>query len=239
MKYVIFSDIHGNGLSFKAFLQDIKKYKYDQIIFLGDFIGYYYDAEEIISYCIDHQVKCLLGNHDSYFLAMLEGSIKEEALVARYGHSYTRAKEFISKRSLKFLESLKSSLAIDHGPEGKILFCHGSPTDPLNGRIYPDTDLAQFEDSVAGYSFVVSGHTHHKMQRYLGDTVFINPGSLGQQRDGLGCSYTLLSTADKYVEFKVVDYNISELESQIDKYDQGRQSLKEVLRRQPRGQPRA
>lgn len=226
MRYVIFSDIHGNVLAFNQFLKDIAHLNYDKLIFLGDFVGYYYEPETIIRYCIDHSITCLLGNHDAYFLKMLDGELSEDTLVTRYGSSYAHARETISPRSITFLRTLDST-----AQDGSILFCHGSPLDPLNGRIYPDTDLVPFRDAVKNYTHVISGHTHHKMSRTLGSTIFLNPGSLGQQRDGRGCSYLLLDTNTNEASFKTVDYDIATLESEIDAYDGGNERLKSVLRR--------
>ena len=229
MKYLVFSDIHGNAFAFREFLADIQGLEYDRLIFLGDFIGYYYDSEEIISYCRDNNITCVLGNHDDYFLKMLDDDLEEEFLVSRYGHSYSKARETVSKQNIEFLRSLPSSLVISE-PESKLLFCHGSPADLLNGRVYPDTDLAQFEPLVAGYSHVILGNTHYKMSRKHKDTLYLNPGSLGQQRDGRGCSYMLLDTQNG-VDFRVVSYDIGALESQIDNYDNGNERLKSVLRK--------
>ena len=71
------------------------------------------------------------------------------------------------------------------------------------------------------------------MLRMLGDTVFVNPGSLGQQRDGLGCSYILLDTTDKQVSFRTIAYDISALEALVDRYDAGNVRFTFVLRREP------
>lgn len=230
MKYLVFSDIHGNAFAFREFLNDIKKLQFDRVICLGDFVGYYYDSDEIIRYCKDNQIECVLGNHDDYFLKMLDGELKQEFLVSRYGHSYSRAKEAVSKQSIEFLRSLQPSLTLSDESGDKLFFCHGSPVDLINGRVYPDTDLAQFEPLVAEYSYVVFGNTHHKMVRKYKDTLYLNPGSLGQQRDGRGCSYMLIDTKNG-VDFKIVSYDIGALESQIDKYDSGNERLKSVLRR--------
>lgn len=230
MKYLIFSDIHGNASSFRQFLADVNKLQYDRIIFLGDFIGYYYDSEEIIRYCQNNNVTCLLGNHDNNFLRMLKGELEEDVMVAKYGSSYLRAKKTISKQSIEFLTSLKTSLVLTDEFSLKLFFCHGSPLDLLNGRVYPDTDLSQFESLVSGYSYVILGHTHHKMIRKHQDVIYLNPGSLGQQRDGQGCSFILLDT-QKGPNFKIVSYDIDRIESQIEQYDNGNMQLMSVLRR--------
>lgn len=230
MKYLIFSDVHGNMPAFKQFLRDTADQKYDQIVFLGDFIGYYYDPEEIITHCRVNNFTCILGNHDDYFLKMLAGEIEETYLVGRYGHSYRRAKETISNKNVDFLKSLDKQAVLVDEKSSKVFLCHGSPADLLNGRVYPDTDLAQFEDLVSAYDYVVLGNTHHKMSRKHNDTSYINPGSLGQQRDGKGCSYLIMDTETGF-EFKTVHYDIESLEALVDKYDNGREGLKAVLRR--------
>lgn len=231
MRYVIFSDIHGNGLSFDSFITEIVNIKYDQLVFLGDFVGYYYDSERIIRFCSENGVLCLLGNHDSYFLDMLDGRLGMNQLVSRYGHSYAHAKETILADSVDFLKSLQSRHIIAEPKMRRVLLCHGSPLDPLEGRIYPDTDILPFGNTVSAFDYVICGHTHHKMTRFLGDTVFLNPGSLGQQRDGRGCSYLILDTLAGEHSFHTVDYDIEMLERQIDRFDAGNDRLKQVLRR--------
>jgi putative phosphoesterase len=235
MRYIVFSDIHGNGFSFDQFLIDIKRVDYDKLVFLGDFVGYYYDSARIIDYCISNNVLCLLGNHDSYFLKMIDGVLDEDLLVSKYGHSYIHAKKTISERGVEFLRTLNSSLVVDQPKMASVLFCHGSPLDFLDGRIYPNSDLNIFQSAVTQFDFVVNGHTHHKMDRRLGRTCFLNPGSLGQQRDGLGCSYLVLDTSRHEFFFGVVKYDISKLESLIDEFDEGNEMLKSVLKRTPRG----
>ena len=71
------------------------------------------------------------------------------------------------------------------------------------------------------------------MARVFEDTIFLNPGSLGQQRDGRGCSYLILDTEKRNYTFHVVSYDISELEVNIDFHDPGNSKIKSVLRRIP------
>lgn len=229
MKLLIFSDIHGNNHAFDAFVKSLSfQYENHKLLFLGDFIGYYYGANEIISYCRENNVICILGNHDKYFLDILDGKLSLEKYVKKYGHSYEIALNTVSEENISFLRGLDINKTLTMGNK-KIFICHGSPLDNLEGRIYPDTDLSQFESAVKGFNYIVTGHTHHKMIRSYGSTIFLNPGSLGQQRDGKGCSYMILDE-DEY-SFHTVDYSIMSLEAEIDQYDLGRIGFKEVLRR--------
>lgn len=231
MKLLFFSDIHGNNHAFDAFIKSLSTQKNQyKLIFLGDFIGYYYGANEIISYCRENNISCILGNHDKYFLDILDGKLILEKYVKKYGRSYEIALKTVSKENVSFLKQLDKNKTLVSANK-KVYICHGSPLDNLEGRIYPDTDLSVFEEAVKGFNYVVTGHTHHKMVRSYGSTVFLNPGSLGQQRDGKGCSYMLLDVEKDVYSFHTIDYSIASLESEIDLYDAGRVGLKYVLRR--------
>ena len=231
MRLLFFSDIHGNNHAFDVFVKNLstqnEQYK---LIFLGDFIGYYYGANQIISYCRENNISCVLGNHDKYFLDILDGKVSLEKYVQKYGHSYEIALNTVSKENVSFLRKLDKNIILTSANK-KVYICHGSPLDNLEGRIYPDTDLSIFETVVEGFKYVITGQTHHKMNRIYGSTIFLNPGSLGQQRDGKGCSYMILDLQKKIHSFHTVNYAIRSLEKEIDRYDAGRNGLKDVLRR--------
>lgn len=231
MKLLFFSDIHGNNHAFDAFIKTLSAQKSQyELVFLGDFIGYYYGANEIISYCRENNISCILGNHDQYFLNILDGKLSLEKLVMKYGYSYEIALNTVSTENIDFLRQLdKSKVLISNNKKAYV--CHGSPLNNLEGRIYPDTDLSIFKTAVKDFDYVVTGHTHHKMDRNYASTIFLNPGSLGQQRDGKGCSYMALDLEEDTYSFHTVKYSIASLESEIDFYDKDRSGLKEVLRR--------
>jgi putative phosphoesterase len=233
VRYVIFSDVHGNALAFRSFIEQIESLVYDRLIFLGDFVGYYYEPEEIIRWCREHDVISLRGNHDQYFLDMLDGEADERTLVGRYGESYRLARDSISEESIVYLRTLPDHFLM-RDPHACLFLCHGSPTRFLEGRIYPDTDLGHYLPAVTGCDYVICGQTHHKLNREAGDTRFLNPGSLGQQRDGRGCSYLRLDTENRTFGFECVEYDIASLERDVDRHDPDRPALKEVLRRNPR-----
>jgi len=231
MILLFFSDIHGNNHAFDVFVEGLSTQSEEmKLLFLGDFIGYYYGANEIITYCRKNHVCCVLGNHDKYFLDLVDGKRSLNESVERYGRSYEIALSTVSRENIDFLRQLDSERSISIA--NKIVYiCHGSPLDNLEGRIYPDTDLSKFESATRDFNYVVTGQTHHKMVRRYGSTMFLNPGSLGQPRDGKGCSYMILDLENDAYSFHSVNYSIAALEKEIDQYDSGRRGLKEVLRR--------
>lgn len=231
MKLRFFSDIHGNNYAFKAFIDSISVDKtVNETVFLGDFMGFYYGSNEIISFCREQNITCVLGNHDKYFLDLLDGKIQLDHLRSKYGNSYELALKSLDSKNIDFLRKLNTHKVFIYG-NIRVYVCHGSPIDNLEGRIYPDTDLSKFEKIMRSYKYVVTGHTHHRMERRFGATRFLNPGSLGQQRDGKGCSYLTLDLTTGNSTFHVVEYPIIKLEKDIDRYDHGLPVLKEVLRR--------
>lgn len=230
MKLIFFSDIHGNKYAFEAFLKQIENMRYDKVIFCGDVFGYYYFAEEIVQKMRARHFHCLLGNHDYMLLQAVAGKYDTEQignLIKRYGSVYGNIISKISDSTLEFLNKLKPyyEIKLDNANIGVF---HGTPDNPLNGRLYPDTEILN-QDIYKQYDYVILGHTHHKMVRRVVDTLIINPGSLGQQRDGKGCSYLLLDTVSGKYSFHVVEYNIRLLVEDIERYDDANERLIEVL----------
>lgn len=230
MKICFFSDIHGNILAFKAFLQQTRMQKIDKWIFGGDVLGYYYHADEILDCLRKENIQCLLGNHDKMFLEVVNGIKKEKELVEKYGDSYKNIVSKIKKENVAFLKTLSSAYVktIDNCKMG---FFHGGPGNPVNQRIYPDTVLEELKE-LQEYDFVFVGHTHHKMMRNVGRCTVVNPGSLGQQRDGRGCSYIIFDTESRQVEYYTVEYNRELLVEEINRNESQEkmcERLKEVL----------
>ena len=219
MKIVFFSDAHGNQYAVKSFMDNIKKISPDRIIFGGDIFGYYYGTNEIIDIFRKGNIECLLGNHDRMFLNLIEGKIAEKELIQKYGNSYREIAAKISEENIDFLASLESRK--DIRMDGlSMVFVHGSISDPLNGRVYPDT-VIENESDYNQYDYVFCGHTHHKMVRKVGKALLLNPGSIGQQRDGKGCSYLIFNTDNSNFEMITVDYNRQALVKEIKDNDFG------------------
>lgn len=231
MKIVFFSDIHGNKYAFDKFLEQIQDDNVDMIIFGGDVLGYYYYANEIINYLKTSSIVCLLGNHDKMFLDVVDHTIEEKSLVKKYGDAYKNIVSTISVENVEFLRGLGTNFKMEINGM-KLGFFHGGPADDLLQRIYPDTVIES--DDFADYDYVFLGHTHHKLvKRVIGCTI-INPGSLGQQRDGKGCSYVEFDTETREYVIRVVEYDVSLLEKDIchmESDEKMRERLIEVLYR--------
>lgn len=230
MKIVFFSDVHGNIFSFNQFLLELDDINPDIVVFGGDVYGYYYHGNEILSHIINRRFLCVKGNHDDYFLSCVDNRVRVGELVEKYGFSYALNVIDYNSDELEVLSKWPDyrQLLLN---EKKILVVHGSLKDPLSGRIYPDTDIKLLHPELLDFDIVLLGHSHHKMCKIIDGTLIVNAGSLGQQRDGKGCSYALIDTVDSSVIFNVVNYEVSKLQKLVKTYDPEKKVNYDVLTR--------
>ena len=227
MKLGIFADIHGNWLSFENIYYELKKEKCDLHLFLGDICGYYYRQDEIIDMLKDipHLVT-IAGNHDVLFLKSLADEKIMRNYSGKYGLSFQFLKETIEPDHLDFLRNLPREF---HLETGGIAAFHGSPWDPIEEYIYPDSPMERF--SKLPFKLVFLGHTHHPMDIKLQDIRVINPGSAGQPRNGGWPTYALYDTRTRELQIKQVHYNVLGLMDEIKKRKDESPYLIQVLHR--------
>jgi len=229
LKILFFSDIHGNKYVIPNLVKAFETIKPDRIIFCGDIYGYYYHQDEIIDFFKQFHIEAIKGNHDKYFIDLINKKANLNQLTKKYGNSYKYNLENYNQNSIEYISELSD--LIEFSVLGKrIGVFHGSPDDFLHDRIYPDTEIIN-DKSYSKYDYVILGHTHHKMIRKLNETIIINPGSIGQQRDGLGFSYLLLDLLNNDFKFYNIQFDIELLVSDIKSIDPGIESLIEVLYR--------
>ena len=210
MKICIFSDIHGNYEALDKMLEAECNHV-DGYIFVGDVFGYFYNQSEIISKMMKMpSLLAVKGNHDHYFLTRRD----KEVLLDKYGSSY---KISLAEEQREFLENLPECIKTTIGGK-RIGIFHGGPLDHLEQRVYPDSvlDFSLIEEE---YDIVILGHTHYPLEKKIGNTLLVNPGSLGQPRDGKGFSYCILDVEEGVCNFKKVDVNMQELLAQVRRID--------------------
>lgn len=230
MRLLVFSDLHGNSYALDVFLNKIQQESYDCLVFCGDIFGYYYNQHEIIERLAQlEDLVWLKGNHDAYFLQLYRGEKCEDDFVEKYGHSYSDLSRRFTNAEFEKIEKRRAECVIfEQGC--KIGIFHGTPQDPLEGRLYP-RDVIADSRLYRQYDIVILGHTHCRMERYEGHTLVVNSGSLGQPRDGNGYGYAVIDTVGKTVRFENITLDTTELYRQIDRYDPELKKLKSVLER--------
>ena len=191
MKLCAISDIHGNIGALSSVLDAVRHEDITRFIFLGDLCGYYHDAYAAFKALqrLDNLV-AVLGNHDRMFLDILDG---DENLRASYRSRYGLAMECLLEHGGQEVAAWLRTLPLTASLlDGSISAVHGSPQEPLKDYIYPDSQLPEI--SQPNLKWLLMGHTHYKMQRENCGVVFLNPGSVGQPRDGGWPSYATLDT---------------------------------------------
>jgi len=154
------------------------------------------------------------GNHEE-MLSMVQK--KPDCLLPiseKYGDGLKIALDTLSCSQLDWLKNLPHPMSLELGGR-RILLCHGAPWD-LDCYIYPDSCVSMFEKCTEhGDDLVILGHSHYAYTAKCGNTMIVNPGSVGQPRDRKpGAHWVLLNTetmevthfAEKYNVFEVVEY---------------------------------
>ena len=227
MRYAIISDIHANLEAFQAVLAKIADLMVDKTLCLGDITGYNASPNECIEIIRNENIVCIMGNHDSR-TSGLESPGNVNALAKR---AILWTREQLTPASKEFLASLPRELKV----ETFYLF-HGS-IHCTDSYIFTKHDLQEnfhLLETLEGSPHIgFFGHTHMKVLFSFRDDVLavdlpeahaltetknylINPGSVGQPRDGDSrSSFLVYDTRDKKVAFYRVDYNINEAQRKI------------------------
>lgn len=223
MRICVFSDIHGNYDALNSLFENEKEI--DLFIFLGDIFGYFYSQSAIIKRIseVDNLI-AIKGNHEVNYLLSKDNAKLRERLVNRYGSSYSHP---LPEKEDRYIDSLPNSreLLLD----GKrIALFHGGPFDELNQRIYPNHNDTAFITWVqeSKFDYVLLGHTHYRLNEKIGDTYLINPGSLGQPRDGKGFSYCIINLVHNEFCFKTVDISLKRLLTEANEKDSNQYNCK-------------
>ncbi|NNE32365.1 MAG: metallophosphoesterase family protein [Winogradskyella sp.] len=217
MKIAILSDIHGNFYAFDAVLKQIVKKNIDLYFFLGDQLGYYYDAEAVYDKISELNCHIIAGNHERIFLKYLKADSSYRAMInKKYGSSFFKYAENFPARLTEFVSTLpnKKEVFIDGY---RFLLCHGAPQD-MDQYIYPDADSEVLEQVDAdNYDFIFNGHTHYPMIYVGSKTSLINVGSVGQSRTVGGvANWGIFNTKNGLYEPQNTLYDIKGLENSLD-----------------------
>jgi diadenosine tetraphosphatase ApaH/serine/threonine PP2A family protein phosphatase len=199
----------------------------DAVWNLGDTIGYGPRPNECCSLARDRADLSLVGNHDLVALGTGDVAVEDFNPEAAAAATWTRAA--LSEESRTFLESLSAS-AKRNGVE----LYHGSPRDPVWEYVLT-VEAAYAAFRLTEGAVVLVGHSHVPLALHLqGDEVvgglapygteidfatgrwLLNPGSVGQPRDGdPRAAYCLLDLDTQRASFLRVEYAIDETQAEM------------------------
>lgn len=227
MRIVVFSDVHGNSLALKEMFLMCQKYNITKYIHCGDIFGYFYNQKEVIDLFIKNDVISIMGNHDKYFLDFYDHQI-DSSVLEKYGHSYDINRKELDFKYIQYVRKLPLFYQMEYN-NLKIMFYHGSPTNPLEGRHYPDKTESLEKYNLSNVLFL--GHTHYRMKFRTKDALVLNPGSLGLPRDSNGFSFLLCDLSKMEFEFLNININFVDLMSEIPDNDTIKEDIYKVLNR--------
>jgi predicted phosphodiesterase len=219
MRYAILADIHSNLAALQAVFEDISaKGGVDEIWCLGDVVGYGPEPRQCIELVKQFCSVCVAGNHDLAAIGRMELSLFNPA--AAEACLWT-AKQ-LNPVDARYLEDLPLKVERDN-----FLLVHGSPVEPALEYIISASIAAKNFASFTN-RFCLVGHSHiPAAYREEGDTprtihltvgvglvlrrqrLIINPGSVGQPRDGdPRASYAIYDSEGLMLRLYRVGYNI-------------------------------
>lgn len=204
MKIALISDIHGNYPALLAVFDRIRQQNCDLVVSLGDVAGYYCMINECVDLCRGNRVVNVLGNHDYY---LVSGTGCPRSTTANVCIEFQR--EIITPENLEWLrESIAEYRNLHYW------FVHGGWSDPLDE--YVDSfDFSRFLDCEA--RMFASGHTHIQKVQRCGRLTYVNPGSVGQPRDGdPRAAFAVIDSAGE-ISLCRVEYDIDSIASAMKK----------------------
>lgn len=221
MTVAVISDIHANLPAFEAVLADIDSSGTDEIWFLGDAVGYGAQPSECLELVETRCSVKLLGNHD---LAAL-GDIDISTFSPGAARSALWTRENLADRDLELLRGIGEA----SGSKAGFGLYHASPRDPVWEYVV-DTDLADENLDFQPERIALIGHSHLALYFNRADDSsatnsvlgsdgseidmtegqwLVNPGSVGQPRDGdPRAAWLELDTDGQRATFHRVDYAI-------------------------------
>jgi predicted phosphodiesterase len=211
MKSLILADIHANWAALQAVFH--KEGSWDEILFLGDAVGWGPNPEEVLSLLSEQQGVFVMGNHDLNVLKadQAEDSGTSDALWMKW------SRDQISPGNLAFLSSFSPPCVVERqGLTMRLL--HGDAVYGENDRLWPDSSPEVFLALKTRYPepHILISHTHVQFERNFNKTHFINPGGLGQPRLGrVLAAYGVLEKGR--IHLKAVPYDAEETAHDMDR----------------------
>lgn len=223
MRYGFISDIHSNLEALETVLSKIDALNVDEVICLGDIVGYNANPNECIDIIRKRGIRAVLGNHDTRATGIDEPTdFNPVAAIA-----VLWARQALNEENRRFLNELPRTIDMD----GKFMVIHGwvNNTDSYIMGAYDAAENFRLLKEALGRKLgglCFFGHTHVRVTYVdAGSEVsanldnplelkpeanyLVNPGSVGQPRDGdPRASFAVLDEKDSEITFYRVEYDI-------------------------------
>ena len=219
MKVAVISDIHGNYDALVKVLEECKERNIEKYLFLGDYVGYYYEPKKVWDkICQLNGIK-IKGNHEDLLKDSLTSKVRMRQIKDKYGIGHQLAQNQLVEEEIEKLYSLPEKKRIQI-KNFNFELNHGSPWDQ-NAYLYPDTDPQIFEKANhSEIDFVLVGHSHYPFIKKLSHSTIINPGSVGQNRQKGGvANWALIDLNELKIEIISTKYPVESLAEKVKTLD--------------------
>jgi len=220
VRVAVLSDIHANRVALDAVLAAMPSV--DEVWQLGDIVGYGPEPDAVVTRLRDIGAHGVRGNHDAAAVGELD--VDEFNVDARRAMEWTRST--IADETRSWLAALPQRLERED-----FLLVHGSPRDPT-WEYVTTTPVARAGIAAMPTTGGLHGHTHVPIafleedgrletmspgagSRLVldGRRALVNPGSVGQPRDGIPtASWLLLDTDDRSVTWQRTAYDVASVQ---------------------------
>lgn len=244
--YCVFADVHANLEALEAVLGAARDEGVDSFLFLGDVVGYGPDPNSCTRLVREVSDAAVCGNHD--LAAIGRQDINWFNPVAQKAIRWTSSR--LEPDVVEYIDSLPSELLVD-----SLLLTHGSPLDPIHEYLLdPWAAAASFHDRSFEIGFV--GHSHIPLIFRLdpgegepgevtmsepepgstlnleeGNRYIINPGGVGQPRDGNPqAAFGLYDPGTMTLQFRRIAYPVEETQRKMEAAGLPRQLIERLSR---------
>ena len=225
MRVAVVSDIHSNLHALEAVLAAIDADAPDELWCLGDLVGYGARPNECCAAIAERADVCLAGNHD----LAVRGTIDLEEFGGEAAVAARWTREQLAPEAQALLDRLEPG-----GSAHGVALYHGSARDPVWEYVLSDEGaLATLE--LADSPLVLVGHSHVALQvvqseeeltggvarggselELAGVRALLNPGSVGQPRDGdPRAAFLLLDLDAQRASFRRVEYDVKRTQREM------------------------
>jgi predicted phosphodiesterase len=225
VRVAVVSDIHANLPALEAVMAAIESEQTNELWCLGDLVGYGAQPDECVARVRDSAAVCLAGNHD----LVVAGAIDMSVFAADAGAAARWTVETIRPETLEYLLTLSPS-----GQRDGVELYHASIRDPVWEYVIDDR-TAQYCLERQSSSLALIGHSHVPLVwgyadgRFVGgmapgDTMLelgegpflLNPGSVGQPRDGdARAAWLLIDIPAGRAIFRRIPYAIEQTQAEM------------------------
>jgi predicted phosphodiesterase len=224
VRIAVVSDVHSNLAALEAVLAAVDVDPPDELWCLGDVVGYGPRPNECCEIVEARADTCLAGNHDLAVAGRLD--LLEFSGDAGVAARWTRG--VLSESSARFLDRIEPV-----GERAGVSLYHGSARDPVWEYVLSE-EAAAATLALAPHPTVLVGHSHVALAvEWSGDAlaggiaadgtavalngrVLLNPGSVGQPRDGdRRAAYVELDLDARTAAFRRVDYDIERTQTEM------------------------